>query len=156
MSRSTTLRYNRTSTIDQSPSWKANSSSASQNFPAFYGNTAHGLSPPSAILMHVTLSYYFFTILLSIRTAATQSMSWTIPSRRKSFFSSSKLPEHFWDPPSLLSIGYHQFFPRDIAVQGFEDDHSPASSAEVKNKWTYNSTPLSGPITLLHSCVLVA
>jgi hypothetical protein len=36
--------------------------------------------------------------------------------------------------PGALSVG--------VKRQGREVDHSPASSAEVKNEWSYTSTPL--------------
>jgi len=45
-------------------------------------------------------------------------------------------PERLWDPLSLLSNGYQGLFP-----WGREDNHSPPSSAEVKNAWSYTSTP---------------
>jgi len=51
------------------------------------------------------LSYNFFKIQLIIRTGVSRSTSWTIPSRGKSFLSSSQRPEQFWDQPSLLSTG---------------------------------------------------
>jgi hypothetical protein len=44
------------------------------------------------------------------------------PTGLRFFFSSLPRPEWFWDPPSLLSDEY----------QGREADHSPPSSAEVK------------------------
>jgi len=47
------------------------------------------------------------------------------------FFSSPPHPDRFWRSPSLLSNGY----------QGCEADHSSPSSAEVKDAWSYTSTP---------------
>jgi hypothetical protein len=38
-------------------------------------------------------------------------------------FSTPQRPDRLWDPPNLLFNGY----------RGREDEHSPASSAEVKN-----------------------
>jgi hypothetical protein len=53
---------------------------------------------------------------------------------------------------SLLQIGpgahpasdaYRGYFP-EIKRPGYDVEHSPPSNAEVKNKWTYASTPLHG------------
>jgi len=44
-------------------------------------------------------------------------------------------PDLIWGPLSLLSIGYWGLsLPRDIMI-GHKTDHSPPSSAEVKNMW---------------------
>jgi hypothetical protein len=50
--------------------------------------------------------------------------------------SSLSRPERLWGPPSLLSTGY-----LGLKRPGREADHSPPSSAEVKNAWGYTSTP---------------
>jgi len=39
-----------------------------------------------------------------------------------------------WGPPSLLSNGYRGPFPGGKARPGRDADHSPPSSAEVKNE----------------------
>jgi hypothetical protein len=44
-------------------------------------------------------------------------------------------PHRSWGPPSLLSNGYSGFF------TWLEVHYSPPSSAEVKNAWSYSSTP---------------
>jgi hypothetical protein len=49
-------------------------------------------------------------------------------------------PDQHWDPPSLLSNGCRSPFPGD-KVAGAWSDHSPPSSAEVKNAWSYTSNP---------------
>jgi hypothetical protein len=54
---------------------------------------------------------------------------------------SSPCPEQFWSPPSLLSGGYRGALSLGIKWPGREADHSPPSSAEVKNAWSYTSTP---------------
>jgi hypothetical protein len=52
----------------------------------------------------------------------------SIPGSGKIFFSTPQRPDPLWGPPSLLSNGY-----RGVKQQGREADHSPPSSAEVKN-----------------------
>jgi hypothetical protein len=42
---------------------------------------------------------------------------------------------------SLLISGYREIFSTGLNWQGPEAGHSPASSAEVKNEWSYTSTP---------------
>jgi hypothetical protein len=55
-----------------------------------------------------------------------------------------------WGPPSLLSNGYQQLFPWGLKRPGREGDHSPPSSAEVK-EWVelYFHSPIR-----LHGVVL--
>jgi hypothetical protein len=50
-----------------------------------------------------------------------------IPSRDWEFFSWTPYLYQLWDPPSLLSNGYW-----GLKRPGHEDDHSPPSSAEIK------------------------
>jgi hypothetical protein len=49
------------------------------------------------------------------------------------FFSSPPRPERLWGPPSLLSNGYRGALSLRVKQPGREADHSPLSSAEVKN-----------------------
>jgi hypothetical protein len=49
-------------------------------------------------------------------------------------------PDRLWSPPSPLSMGNGGPFPRSKA-SGRETVHSPLSSAESKNAWSYTSTP---------------
>jgi hypothetical protein len=44
-------------------------------------------------------------------------------------------------PTQPLSIGYHGLFTWGVKRLGRETDHSPPSSAEAKNEWSYTSTP---------------
>jgi hypothetical protein len=65
----------------------------------------------------------------------------SIPGRGWEFFSSPLCPDRFWGPPSLLSNGYQGALSLGVKRPGREADHSPPSSAEAKNAWTYTSTP---------------
>jgi hypothetical protein len=57
------------------------------------------------------------------------------PGRGWQFFSTPPCPNWLWNPSRLLSNGYQGLFP------WLEADHSPPSSAELKNEWSYISTP---------------
>jgi hypothetical protein len=67
-------------------------------------------------------------------------MGWTIegsiPSRIKRSFSSPKHPDQLWIPPSLLLNDYLGSF-LEVKQPGHEMDHSPPTSAEIKNEWDY-------------------
>jgi hypothetical protein len=54
----------------------------------------------------------------------------SIPGRN--FFSLLHRPDRFWGPPSYLSNGYQGSI-AGVKRLGHEADHSPPSSAEVKN-----------------------
>jgi hypothetical protein len=57
------------------------------------------------------------------------------------FFSSPPLcPDRLWGPPSLLSIWY-RFFSQGVKQPKPEANHSPPSTAEVKNAWSNTATP---------------
>jgi hypothetical protein len=51
----------------------------------------------------------------------------------KRLFSSPKRPDRFWGPPSPVFKRYWGSFPR-VEWSGREVDHSPPTSAEVKNE----------------------
>jgi len=71
-------------------------------------------------------------------------MGWEIwglnPGKGKKFFSSPKCPDWLWGPTILLYRGYWGFF-KEVKQPGCEVDHSPPSSAEVKNEWSCTSNP---------------
>jgi hypothetical protein len=56
------------------------------------------------------------------------------PAETKGFFLYPLCPDRLWGPPSLLYNGYRGSFPRGKARPGRDADHSPQSSAEVKNE----------------------
>ena len=59
---------------------------------------------------------------------------------RGRFFFSPKRPDRRWGPPTLLINGYRGSFPHEKR-QGREVINSPPSKAEVKNGWSYTSSP---------------
>jgi hypothetical protein len=66
------------------------------------------------------------------------------------FFSSLPRSGRLWGSPSLLSNRNQEHIPPGVKRPDREPDHSPPSSAEVKNAWSYAFTP---PIRL-HVVVL--
>jgi hypothetical protein len=54
---------------------------------------------------------------------------------------SLKGPDRFWGSPSFLSKGYQGLYFLGVKQLGHETDHSPLSSAKVKNVGGYTSTP---------------
>jgi hypothetical protein len=63
----------------------------------------------------------------------------SIPGRGWEFFSSPR-SNLLWDPPSLQSNGTRNCF-LGVKRPGREADHSPPSSAEVMNSWSYPFPP---------------
>jgi hypothetical protein len=62
------------------------------------------------------------------------------PDRSKKFFSSPVHPGQLWCQPTLKFSGYWGSFPR-VTQPGHEVNHSPVSSAKLKNEWSYMSIP---------------
>jgi hypothetical protein len=69
-------------------------------------------------------------------------MGWAIggsnPDRVKGFISSANRPGQLWGPPSLILNRYRGSF-QGVKRAGREVDHSPPSSAEVRNEWSCTS-----------------
>jgi hypothetical protein len=53
----------------------------------------------------------------------------------------SKVQGSFWGPRNPIFNGCRGSFPK-IMRPGREVDHSPPPNTEVKNEWSYTSTPL--------------
>jgi hypothetical protein len=81
------------------------------------------------------------SVCIATRLRAGSGFYGTIPGGDWEFFSSPPRPERFWSPPSLLSNGYREALPLGAKGPRREANHSPPSSAEVKNAWSYTSTP---------------
>ena len=60
-----------------------------------------------------------------------------IPGKRKRFFSFSQHPDWFCGPLSLKTL-----FPKVKQRPGHEAGHSLLSNNEIKNEWSYTSTPI--------------
>jgi len=60
------------------------------------------------------------------------------------------LPDRLWDLPSLLSSG-NRGFVLGVKRPGREADHLSLSSDEVRNAWTYPSTP---PYVFMAWCLI--
>jgi hypothetical protein len=71
----------------------------------------------------------------------------SIPGRGRDTFSTPPRPDRLCDQPKfkyctrLLSNGYQGLFPWGVKRPGREADRSSPPSAEVKNAWSYSSTP---------------
>jgi len=63
-----------------------------------------------------------------------------MPTGPSDFSSSPKCPRRLWGPLSLLFSGNRGYFPV-VERSGCGVDHSPPSSAEFKNEWSYTSAP---------------
>ena len=67
------------------------------------------------------------------------------PGKEKIYFPSPEYPDRLSGhcASSSISTGYRNNFP-GVKRPGCEDDHSPPSGDEVKNEWSYTSTPPTG------------
>ena len=59
----------------------------------------------------------------------------------KRFFCFSQRPGRLWSPPSLLFNGHRGSF-AGVKRLGRDVEDQPPSDAEVKNEWSYTSTPI--------------
>jgi hypothetical protein len=64
---------------------------------------------------------------------------WRFFSQQGRIFSSPQRRDRFWGSPSILSSMYQSYF-LGCKEAGREANHSPPSSAEVKNAWSCTST----------------
>jgi hypothetical protein len=80
------------------------------------------------------------SIAIGLRAAASGVR---IPVAIRKIFSSKKVPGPLWSPPSLLFNIYGGIF-SGLKQSGRAADHSPSSSTEVKNGWSYTFTPPIG------------
>jgi hypothetical protein len=71
-------------------------------------------------------------------------MGWTVwvsnPGRNIRVSPSSGLPDELWYPPSFLFNGCRCAF-LEVKRPGREVEHSPLSSADVLNEWSYTAIP---------------
>jgi hypothetical protein len=56
-------------------------------------------------------------------------------------FSSLRLPDGLWGPPSLLFFGCGRLLSETVKRPGRKADYLPPTNAEVKNTWIYSSNP---------------
>ena len=81
-------------------------------------------------------SFEYPLFLFIVTYVPTQTIRVSNLGRGNRFFSSPKRPDRFWGSPSLLFNGYRGSF------QGIKRPGRDQSTAEVKDEWTYTSTPL--------------
>ena len=62
------------------------------------------------------------------------------PGKEKGFFLNPERPDRLWGTPTFLLNGSRGSFP-GLKRTGRDVDNSSPSSAEVKNEWSYTSTP---------------
>jgi hypothetical protein len=74
----------------------------------------------------------------------------SIPGRGWEFFCSPPGPDGLWTHPASYPMGIGGSY-TGLKRPGSEADHSPPSRAEVKNTWSYNSTP---PYTFTEWCLV--
>jgi hypothetical protein len=67
---------------------------------------------------------------------------------------SPRRPDRQWGPPSLLSSGYRGRFPYGVKRPECEADHSPPSSAEVKNVGAIPPRPHRITLPLSYAAIL--
>jgi hypothetical protein len=77
--------------------------------------------------------YAFQTLLHGVRELLSQ-MPELNPGRGKGFFLQPLCPDRLCGPPSILSNGYPGFFLGGKTQPRRDADHSPTSSAEIKNE----------------------
>jgi hypothetical protein len=65
---------------------------------------------------------------------------------KKRFFSYTRRPDRLWGPHDLILNVFRNSF-TGIKRPEFEIPHSPLSSAEVKNEWSYTSPSLPSPMS---------
>jgi hypothetical protein len=65
----------------------------------------------------------------------------SIPGKGMRFISFSTCPDPFLDPTSVLFKGYTKGTFPGIQQKEREAHHSPLSSVEVKNEWSYTVSP---------------
>jgi hypothetical protein len=71
------------------------------------------------------------------------------------FFSSPLHPERLWGSLIFPSSGQWGFLSQGLMWLRHEADHSPSSSAEVKNMWSYNSVPPYAFIIKLRDVIFI-
>jgi len=72
------------------------------------------------------------------------------PSRDKRFFNYPNCPDPLCSPPSLIIQQVLDVLSAAVKLLGHDVDHSPPSSAKVKNDCSYTSTP---PTYLFMACM---
>jgi hypothetical protein len=101
-------------------------------------------------ILQQTWEWFFCVSWDSSVGTVTRAVRVWFPVGARNFFSSPPCPDWLWGPPSLLSSEYWGVLSPELKWQGREANHSPPSSAKVKD---YVELNLHSPYAFMAWCL---